>query len=245
MNRLEEIFIWIGRGTIVLMIWGAIVLVVNLVIMPLYTRQGSEIPVPDTRGKLVSEANAIYKKRGFKIIVDDKRYDAMMPTGIILDQFPPPGGWTKRGRRIHVSVSAGPPFAVVPGVLGMPREDAEFAVQRIGSKIEKIEYAFSDSVYEGQVVDQLPAEGDTVSKADGVQLTVSLGSEPAEYIMPLLIGLPRDQAKYLIMKSGLVVGRIEYDRYARKRNGEVVIQNPSAGAVLAARDTVQIVVNRK
>ena len=95
------------------------------------------------------------------------------------------------------------------------------------------------------MVDQLPAEGDTVSKADGIQLTVSLGSEPAEYIMPMLIGLPRDQAKYLIMKSGLVLGRIEYDRYARKRNGEVVIQNPSAGAVLAARDTVQIVVNRK
>jgi len=237
--------VWAGRILIVLAVWSVIIAFLNFAVMPVYTRQGTEIRVPDVLGLSLSEARQIYGRRGFKLVVDDQRYDATHPAGTILDQFPKPGGWTKRGRRIHLAVSAGMATAVVPNVIGIPRDDAIFKLQAVGLKVEDIQYAFSDAVYEGQVMAQVPEANAVVDKLTEAQVIVSLGTRPDEFIVPSVMNLPEEQAKYLIMKAGLIVGDIDYDRYSGRRRGAVMIQEPTGGTSVAMGDTVRLTINRR
>lgn len=245
MKQVENVMGWVGRIAVVLGIWLAIGLFMNFVVMPIYTRQGNEIRVPDVRGLSLSEARSQYARKGFKLVVDDERFEAVTPPGTILDQFPAPGGWTKRGRRIHLAVSAGPPTAEVPDVLGMPKDDAIFKVQASGLKMGKLSYSFSDSLYEGLILYQEPLSGAIVDKQTPVHLVVSLGREPARIVVPKVVDLPEQQARYLVLKAGLHIGNVQYDTYVRRRNGVVVIQEPAAGTAATRQDSVNLVVNRK
>ena len=245
MKRVDDMMGWVGRIAVVLGIWLAIGLLMNFVIMPIYTRQGNEIRVPDVRGKSLSEARNEYSRKGFKLVVDDQRYDAVTPPGTIIDQFPSPGGWTKRGRRIHLAVAAGAPTAEVPNVVGQPKDDAVFKIQASGLKVERVHYSFNDSLFEGLVVSQLPLSGAIVDKQTLVNLTVSLGKAPTKIVVPNVVDLPDQQARYLVMKAGLNLGTVQYDSYVNRRNGTVVIQEPSAGTHAARGDSVNLVINRR
>lgn len=246
MNSSGDTFMsWLGRIAVMIGIWAAAALLINFVVMPLYTRQGNEIRVPDVRGQTISEARQQYGRRGFRLVVDDERFEAVTPPGVILDQFPAPGGWTKRGRRIHLAVSAGPPTAEVPHVVGEPKDDAIFKVQANGLKVDTVSYAFSDSLFEGLVLDQQPLSGTIVDKQSKVRLVVSLGRAPTRIVVPNVVGLPEQQARYLVLKAGLNIGKVQYDSYVKRRNGAVVIQSPFAGAQAARQDSVNLVVNRR
>ncbi|MFH0881674.1 MAG: PASTA domain-containing protein [bacterium] len=236
---------WGWRLLGVLIVWGAIAAVINFVVMPIYTRQGTEIRVPDVRGMMISKARQEFGRRGFKLVVDDQRFDASQPPGMILDQFPAPGGWTKRGRRIHLAVSAGTATAVVPLVIGLPRDDAVFKLQGLGLKVDSIAYAFSDTTFEGLVIAQQPPQDTVVEKLSKATVTVSLGTPPDRYVVPNVLNLPEEQAKYLILKAGLVVGEVERDRYTGRRQGAVMIQLPVAGTAVAVGDTVNLTVNSR
>jgi serine/threonine-protein kinase len=240
----ENVMVWTGRVVIVLLVWLVIAGVLNFVVMPIYTRQGTEIRVPDVRGMSLSEARREFGRRGFKLVVDDERYDAGRPPGMILEQFPAPGNWTKRGRRIHLAVSAGTATAMVPEVIGISREDAVFKLQAVGLKVAEIYYAFNDTTYEGLVVAQTPEADAVVDKLSPATITVSLGPTPSRFVVPDVQNLPEEQATYLILKAGLVVGDVEYDRYQGRRRGAVMIQEPPAGTGVAQGDTVRLTVNR-
>jgi beta-lactam-binding protein with PASTA domain len=236
---------WGWRLLGVLIVWGAVAAVINFMVMPIYTRQGTEIRVPDVRGMMISRARQEFGRHGFKLVVDDQRFDATQPPGMILDQLPAPGGWTKRGRRIHLAVSAGTATAVVPLVIGLPRDDAVFRLQGVGLKVDSISYAFSDTTFEGLVLAQYPPQDTVVEKLTEATVTVSLGTSPDRFVVPNVLNLPEEQAKYLVLKAGLAVGDVERDRYTGRRRGAVMIQSPVAGTVAVKGDTVNLTVNSR
>lgn len=241
----ENLMTWATRAVLVLLVWGAIAAVLNYIIMPVYTRQGTEIRVPEVRGMMLSDARRAFGRKGFVLVVDDERYDAGQPPGMILEQFPAPGNWTKRGRRIHLAVSSGKASAVVPVVTGLSREDAVFKLQGVGLKVGATEYAFNDTTFEGLVIMQSPESDAVVDKLTEATITVSLGPQPDQFVVPEVINLPEEQAVYLILKAGLVPGEIDYDRYQGRRRGAVMIQEPTAGTVAVMGDTVRLTVNRR
>lgn len=241
----ENVMTWVTRGVLVLLVWGAIVAVMNYVVMPIYTRQGTEIRVPEVRGRMLSDARREFGRKGFVLVVDDERYDAGRPPGMILEQFPAPGNWTKRGRRIHLAVSSGKASTVVPVVTGLSKEDAIFKLQAVGLKAGDATYAFNDTIFEGLVIEQSPMADAVVDKLTEATVTVSLGPQPSSFVVPDVQNLPEEQAIYLIKKAGLEVGEVEYDRYQGRRRGAVMIQEPSAGTVSAMGDTVRLTVNRR
>ncbi len=245
MNRIQEIFAWIGRIGVMLAIWGVIAAFIYFIIMPLVVRKGREVEVPDYRNILIEEAIAKSNKQGFEIVVDDERFDAEAPTGLILDQHPFPQSLSKKGRRIHVAVSAGPPTSTVPDVVGKPRDDALFALERARVPVGEIRYSFSSNVYEGLVLEQTPLAEEEVPRDSLSSITVSLGKKPSEFIMPDVMGLPEEQARYLILKAGLQIGSVSYDKYVRHKDGTVVIQKPGAGEKLEHGFMTDLVVNMK
>jgi serine/threonine-protein kinase len=118
-------------------------------------------------------------------------------------------------------------------------------VQAVGLRVAGVGYAFSGEVFEGQVMSQSPSANSIVDKAEEVFLTVSLGPEPEEIVVPDVVDLPYEQARYLVLKAGLEVGEVTRDSYAKRRRGSVVLQEPKGGTPAERGDAVDLVVNRR
>ncbi|MBZ0263425.1 PASTA domain-containing protein [bacterium] len=245
MKTLLYIFAWIWRGIVFFAIMLGIILFVQMVVMPVYTRHWQRAEVPDLRGQHIDNVDKALRKHHFKLVVDDKRFTADQLEGIIMEQFPEAGAITKKGRRIHLVVSAGPPFVKVPDLVGMPREDALFAAQQSGLKLGELQYAFNDTVYEGQVVFQTPESGIEVLKTSQLDILFSLGKKPNRFVIPKVVGLPEDQAKYLVLKAGFKVGVVSYEKFVRRPEGTVIVQTPEPETPSKENAKVDLVVNRE
>ncbi|MDP8205073.1 MAG: PASTA domain-containing protein [Candidatus Electryonea clarkiae] len=242
--RVVNVFDWIGRIAIVMVVWVIFAAIAHFVVLPIMVRKGQEVKVPDMLNHQLAEAQATFGKQGFKIIVDDERFDAAAVEGIILDQHPKPGNPTKKGRRIHVAVSAGPPVTTVPDVIGMTKDDAVFALQRARLTVEDVQYIFSKYAYEGKVVSQNPSAGEQTGRDDNATIMISLGKEPTVFKVPEVAGLPFKQARYLILRAGLKVGSVKYDDYVKHVGGAVVMQKPDSGTDVENGSFVDLIVNR-
>ncbi len=235
---------WLLSGAIVVGIWVLIAVLINSILMPAYTRQGSVIRVPDATGQTLSEVRMAYPEERYRFEVSEERAVSDVPRGVILEQWPTPGNTCKPGRRIHVVVSSGPPVVTVPDVVGMTSEDALFKIQAAGLVAGGKHYRFSRNVYEGVVLAQSPFAGALVGNKDTVTAYISLGPEPSEIVVPNVTGMDEDHARYLIRKSGLRLGEVTYDRYVNRPGGTVIIQEPAAGTPAMLNDRMKLVVNR-
>ncbi|MCB2211517.1 PASTA domain-containing protein [bacterium] len=242
-NLLRNIGAWAVRIGIILGVWVVFVLFLNQVVMPIYIRNWSEITVPDLRGMTQEEAEKVAKKGHVKVFVQDERFEAEIEQGTVLEQFPLPGVEAKPGRRIHVIVAAGTPMTDVPYVVGMARESAVMQMEAQGLVVDSIYYAFSDSVFENQVMSQIPDSGVVLQRESPTEITVSLGKEPRQYVVPDVLDLPFEQARYLILKSGLRVGSVTYDKYVGRRKGAVMNQIPAPKSNVQRRSRVRLEVN--
>ncbi len=243
MDRFRTAQAWIVRIGIILGVWVLFVLLMNYIVMPVYIRNWSEIKVPDLRGLSQEEAAEVAKKEHVEIVVTDEQFLADVEQGIILDQFPAPNGTAKPGRRVHVIVAAGVPMTHVPFVIGLSSEEAVHDIEAAGLVVVTPGYAFSDSVFENQVIAQLPDSGTVLERESVVELIVSLGQEPRRVIVPDVMDLPHEQARYLILKAGLTIGSVEYDRYIGRRKGAVMNQDPPPRRVMERNDPVHLEVN--
>ena len=84
-----------------------------------------------------------------------------------------------------------------------------------------MEYDYSDSVEQGNVISQSPSANASASEGDTVTITVSQGKKVSYAKMPNVIGLTEDAAKQAIKDQGLVPSSniSVHLRYLRTGNG--------------------------
>ena len=79
-------------------------IIVDQVVMPMYTRHGQEVKVPDVRGMSVSKANVTLVKHGLvPVIKGYKTYPA--PPQTVVEQYPLPGKIVKVGRKVELTLA--------------------------------------------------------------------------------------------------------------------------------------------
>ena len=79
-------------------------LVVNLVLMPSFTRQGAEVPVPEVTGLSEREAERVLASEDLRLSKVSEQWSADVPRGFIAAQDPAAGGlvygwWGAEGKR--------------------------------------------------------------------------------------------------------------------------------------------------
>ena len=132
---------------------------------------------------------------------------------------------------VDIVVSLGPSQVTidVPNVTGLPRADAEAAIDAADLTVGDVTSAYSDSVTAGNVISQDPAAcTECAAVGAPVDLVVSLGPAPALVDVPNVTGLPRAEAETAINNAGLTVGSITEDNSAVVAAGNVISQDPSA-----------------
>jgi penicillin-binding protein 1A len=133
-----------------------------------------------------------------------------------------------------------PPRVGVPGVVGMPEDEAR---QRLGeagfgARVRRV----SSGRPRGRVVRQHPAGGARLAQGATVVLEVSGGRSLGDVLVPGVVGLQASVARALLAAAGLTSGLAST---GNGPPGRVAAQSPGPGARVPRGSYVTLVVSRK
>jgi beta-lactam-binding protein with PASTA domain len=223
---------------------GAVWFLFDGVIMPLYTRQGSEREVPSLAGLTFEQAQARADSAGFVLMMDTLRGNGGQTGDVILEQRPLAGSLAKPGRKIRVIPVAAPQPDTAPDVSGLNVRDAQLRCRNAGltSSESDLRYRYSERTPKGVVVSQEPAAGEKVKPGSPMKLTVSLGPQPAHIYVPYLMEKSLHEARSLLLEAGLKLGKIVRKETNLYVSGRVIAQSIRSGQEVEGGTSVDVVV---
>ena len=199
----------------------------------------SMVEVPGLTGMRRVQAASEARALGLDLEVDARRRDPDVPRGEVISQKPATGE-IEEGSTVLVVVSAGPPLARVPGLVGLTRQQARKALERKHLELGEVTDDFSmkdpGTVIE---VEALPESG-KLEWGEAVDIVVSRGPEPVQ--VPSVTELRARKAKEVLEAAGLLPALV--DAYSNDiPPGRVISTNPTAGAVADERSEIQVYVS--
>lgn len=205
-------WLWGGLATLfgVLLI---LYFVIDQVIMPSYTRQGTSVTVPNVVNQPFEQARAELEERDLDVEKVVQRYNANFPRDVVTDQNPPPNARVKPGRDVYITVNSGSLTRVsVPDLEGLSLREAMNRLR--GRGLEVLE-TIPDSIPApnvNTVTRQAPAPGDSLEEGSSVTLWYSTGLGQEYVSIPEVTGLTVAEAKQQLADAKLryvVVGAAE------------------------------------
>ncbi|MGE0158830.1 MAG: PASTA domain-containing protein [Gemmatimonadales bacterium] len=216
-------------------------LISTRVLFPAPPPPGDLNEVPDVRGLELANAQEELASSGLELGPVDSLLHPSVPANVILGQSPLPGQVARPGTPVRVTVSLGPQRRAVPDVTGLSEDRARIVLETTGFEVRM------DSVESeeprGRVVEIAPAPGAQVVLPGEVRLTVSMG--PPVITMPLVLGLPEDEAITLLDSLGLIVEPVEEVFRFGRDQGIVVEQEPASDSELQRGTPVRLKVGRR
>ena len=202
---------------------------------------GDENEEPVTKEKAIEELQAL----GFKNIKIKEEYSDDIEEGYVIAQNPE----YKNNFKVNVTeeviltVSKGQKIVTLPKkIIGKNIEDVKKELDKLEVKYELVEEN-SEKVEAGIVLDVDPEEGEEITAATSVKITVSKGSAYKDVTVPSVLNNTEGQAVNTLQSLGLVA-KVNYEENLSKSNDSVTSQSVSAGKVIKEGETVEITVNK-
>ena len=218
-------------------------LIAEFLVMPVYTRHNQNRIMMDVQYKMLDEVVRLLKSENYRHEVSDTLYTNKFQVGTIVDQYPKPYTRVKMGRTVRLKIAQPERSVAVPNLIGQSRRSAELELAQTGLLIDTVYMEFNPEYPNGTIAWQYPKAGDRRKKGMGVQITVSKGMPPNFFQVPNLIGLSINQAKELLFKSRLKVGKISYHQDQDLVPYTVLDQSIKDGTVLDKSTTINLVVS--
>ena len=218
-------------------------IVAEYLVMPVYTRQNQNKVMMDVINKNLNDAIKLLKSENYRYEVSDTLYTNKFSLGTIIDQYPKPNTRVKSGRTVRLKIAHPEKSVAIPNLIGQSRRSAELELNQMGLLIDTVYTEYNPEYPNGTIAWQYPKAGDRRKKGMGIQITVSKGMPPNFFQVPNLIGLSINQAKDLIFKSRLKVGKISYHQDQDLVPYTVLDQSIKDGTVLDVSATINLVVS--
>ena len=222
-------------------IWLAVILILALLGLAAFflvrSLLGTEtVAMPDVVGMQEEEAVRELEGQGLQVEID-RRFRRNVEEGEVFDQNPDRGEQVELGSTVTISVSRGTRQVEVPGVVGLPENDARAEIQGAGLTVGEVTRTESEEP-EGTVLEQDPEEGEGVEAGSAVNLVISAGV--GTVAVPDVQCSEPDDAREAIEGA-----RLEYQESGEELTtecppGRVFGQNPAAGTEVAPGTTVTV-----
>ena len=217
-------------------------IIMDLLVMPIYTKNGFEVELPDITELSYEEAADFLKSNGFKMIVDTTKFNALYPESTVIAQSPNPFSLVKKGRRIYVTLSLGQKQVFVPKVTGTSPNNVRFLLEQAGLSLGEVYYEFNtytpkNVVFRQSLADTMMAEGTPVD------ITVSLGRALSEIFVPDVVGKSYSLAKKMLNEAGLKLGSVSYRQNDKLLSDTILNQNPEAGTRVNQYTQIRLIVS--
>lgn len=200
--------------------------------------------VPNLVGKDVVSALELLTDLQLNTKVSGSEYSQEFAKNHVTFQEPEAGSEIKKDRDVRIMISKGAKNILMPNLVTLSEQQARMIMEENGLARGYLSHSFNGTVEKDHVMAQVPPAGAMVTRGAGVDILVSLGSQPVKYIMPDLSGLTLDQAVFTIEKAHLSVGEIRSRFDTQKPHNAILSQDPAAGYGVIANSPVQLVVNR-
>ena len=126
---------------------------------------------------------------------------------IVISQNPTDGQEISKGRTVTLVVSAGEEAQEMPTLIGSTERIATLKLTAMGLE-PNITEKYSEEFPEGEVIDQYPVAGDSISADTVVELVVSKGKEPEDIPMPNLLGKSLEEAYEILREYDIKVTEV-------------------------------------
>jgi beta-lactam-binding protein with PASTA domain/tRNA A-37 threonylcarbamoyl transferase component Bud32 len=200
----------------------------------------AEVRVPDLRGKPFAQAQEELERLGLSIAVLRREYSDRYPMNAVVDQDPPAGQRVRTGRVVQVVLSQGPQLVEVPDVTHRPLEEARLLIAQARLRVGSVLEDYDDRIPKGVVVSQDPPAASQVRRASPVNLVVSKGPELVP--VPNLVGLTLEEARGVLHRVGIALGRISYAPRDDVPPGIIAEQSPPAGTMMRKADRLSVLI---
>lgn len=132
--------------------------------------------------------------------------------------------------------------SVLPKVVGMNVDQAIKVLDEAGYEPIKYETRYDEKFKDGAIIRQTPEGGDETKPGRKVYLIISGGKESV--VMPNLIGKNLRDARLLLVKANLDVGKTDMDFTDSIPAGVVFKQSPKAGTTVTTSQLIDLVVSQ-
>lgn len=190
--------------------------------------------VPDVRGKTQAQAEAALTGAKLRLGNVTQAYDETVPAGQVVSSSPAATAVLKRNTTVALTISKGREPIAVPTVTGQTVAAATGALQKLGFTVVASAQQFSDTVPQGDVISQTPADG-TGFRGDTVTLIVSKG--PLLITVPDVTGQPTQKAQAALEALGL---KVTVRRYFGGLFNTVRATDPGKGQKVRRGSTVTL-----
>lgn len=130
-------FFFIHLGLSVLSV--TIVLWVLIRMLNVYTEHGETVPVPDFKGKNVSELKAFAEGKDIRYLIIDSIYAPKETPGTVIRQDPEPKTQVKHNRTVYLYVTGMlPPQIEMPKLIDRSERQAILMLESYGLKVGKV-----------------------------------------------------------------------------------------------------------
>ncbi len=222
-------------------------LAVDKIVMPaiVHIDRGT-VTVPNITGLSWEDARQTLFNIGLRLRIGSRQYDEKIPREYIIGQQPPAMENVKKGRMVIATISKGSEIGVVPNVLGMMEHKAGVEIKKAGFIIGKIKRDYNSDYPKNTIAIVSPNAGMTISKEMPLDLVVSDGPKPTHVSVPNLIGESLLEAKGIIAKTGLKLGKIDNKQNATVPPGTVISQSlpPESSVPLESAITIVVSVSK-
>ncbi len=206
-----------------------------------YLIKGETVVAPNVLG--MSKARAIETLTESELLVKvpiEEVSDEDTPPGIVIEQRPFPNAVVKKGRRISIKISKGPRLAMIPNLVGRPDKETVYDLRSVDLQIDQRSSVFHSTQPESMVVAQDPLPGARLVPEKSMDILVSLGPRPVDYIMPNYIGMDvNDMLNSASKPFVFSEDEFEYRQTSDPAEwGRVVAQRPEPGSRIAAGEHV-------
>ncbi|HEV2490922.1 MAG TPA: PASTA domain-containing protein [Candidatus Acidoferrales bacterium] len=229
---------WLGRLTLLVFVLASVAFLSAITTMRIAI-QGREMSAANVIGMPLAKAQALLGSRGLRVQIEDRVYSTL-PQDAIVRQSPQAGTELKVGETVHVVVSLGAQKVTIPDLNNHSLHAAQIELLSEGLQTGEISSAHLAQFPADIVLKQDPAPGATNASSPHVDLLVSLGPEPAAYVMPGLTGLTLADAQEKLSTAGLKVSQVTPLPGGGVPLGTVIAQLPAKGARIEPGTSVEL-----
>ena len=149
-------------------------------VVRLVISSGPERPtVPNVVNQAEGDARAAIQGEGLQVEAGDSP-SSTIPAGNVIEQNPAPGTEVEPGSVVRILISTGPEPVSVPGVIGVPRDEAISILTDAGLRPNVQTVNVIDPAQDGIVIAQDPEQGSEALPNDRVRINVGrvVGAPP-------------------------------------------------------------------
>jgi len=195
-----------------------------------YTKHGEGLHVPALKGLAFTEAVTKLQEAGLRYEVDSV-YIMDKPPGVVIDQDPDANTFVKDNRTIYLTINKGSaPNVKFPDIEFKSLREVQPLLEGYGLRVGDTTYKSDvsrDVVLSASFGGQEIKTGMTLPKGSRIDLVLGDGRGNEEVEIPALIGLTKDEAKFSLRGSNLLLGSITYEGdITDTANAVIVMQTP-------------------